>query len=244
MKLLTHILPSTFSERIIFALTILAYALLIFDMSSCKKTETPDLPEQTIPVAKTYEVQVRDTQGAAQQGVTVKLYQSEDDLLNDTLEFVTLITNENGIAFSEDSLPSMLFCKAEKGNMTNEFLDMSYHATELENSLIYEVTITTPTKTQLLCGHGSKDWLMTEYTINGASQGYEVISVLNSDSTWTDSNDRSGSWYFLNSETQIFYDYDGSGLQVTFDVVELTKDYVNFSANEWGMQIEMEMVAL
>lgn len=244
MKTLINIFPSTVSDRLLFVLTILAYALLIFDMSSCKKSELTEVVDNSDNNVREYKIQVNDINGVSQPNAIVKLYNSEENLLDDTLAFLSLTTAADGIAVTEESLPTKLYCKAEKGSRTSEFLDWYFHPVEIGNSLVYQVTIAQPNNTQLVCGHGSKSWLMTEYTINGVSQGYEVISILNSDSTWTDSNDRSGMWYFLNGETQIFYDYDGSGLEVTFDVLELTQDYVSFSSNQWGMQIEMEMTAI
>ncbi len=215
---------------------------LVIGFSSCKKDDE-NLIDDTGDVQKTYRITVTDENGATQQMATVKTYNSEEDLRNDTLETASYQTDSEGKIVLADSLELPVFAKAELGEFTSEFTTSTFTIERTEELVDYQLQLAETTPMQRLCGHGSKDWLMTEYILNGNAQPYEVLSALHDDGTWTDSNDRSGTWSFGTDFTTINYDYTGSGLEVAFDIVTLTSDTAHFEAEQFGMSIELIMTA-
>ena len=201
---------------------------------SCKK----DDPEPTDTLHK---IVVTDHSGQAQENAEIKLFHSHSDLIADTNSYLTLHTDASGsVVLPESQVLNTLICRATKGSLTSEFTAFEYTSSDK----VYSIIIKQPSGDQLLCGHGSKNWLMTGYKINGTSQPYVVTSTLNSDGTWTDTNGNSGAWHFANNNTELIYDYTSSGMVVTFTVLELTADFISLTSVQSGMTIDMEMTAV
>lgn len=215
--------------RSIFLLFILALAFV-----SCKK-------EKAEQIKTGHQILVKDNSGQAQANAEIRLYHSVSDVIADTNSYLTLQTDAAGtVTLPENEVQDTLICRATKGSLTSEFTASKYTAT----SNTYSIIVSQPSDDQLLCGHGSKKWLMTSYSINRTPQPYVVTSTLNADGTWTDTNGNSGTWQFANNNAELVYDYTNSGMVVTFSVLELTADFISLKANQSGMIIEMEMTAV
>lgn len=214
-----------------FAFLILGISLILV---SCKK-------EKVTAEDTAHRIVVKDATGQVQANAEVVLFHSAADLLADTSAYLTLHTGTDGsVIVPENQVANTLICRAEKGTLTSEFLGFEY--THVNRT--YAITIQQPSDDQLLCGHGSKKWIMTGYKINGTPQSYVVTSTLNADGTWTDTNGNSGNWHFTNNNTELVYDYTSSGMTVTFTVQELTADFISLKSIQSGMTIEMEMTAV
>lgn len=198
---------------------------------SCKKEKQADNKKQ---------ITVQNENGEKESNASVKIFSSVSDLIADTNAVSIFQSNENGSVILPENTPNTIICLVRKGERTSEFIATEY--TGVNNN--YIVTVNFPSKTQLLCGHGSKKWLMTGYSINGVPQSYVVTSTINSDGTWTDTNGNSGAWHFNDDNTELIYDYSGSGMTVTFKVMAFTKDYIKLQSIQSGMTIDMEMTAI
>jgi len=204
-----------------------------FALVSCKKQEIvlPEFPGSRLCV--------RNGSGELQENASVKLFHSVQDLIADTNAYLSLQTDETGYVTLPPAHPDTLICLATKNTLSSEFVAFAY--TPVFN--VYAVEVGQPTGAQLLCGHGSKQWLMTHYSINGAPQPYTVTSTLNADGTWWDTNGNSGAWHF-NGDTELVYDYTGTGMTVAFTVLEFTSKFIQLEANQSGTLIAMEMTAV
>lgn len=214
--------------------------IAVSGLISCKKEV---IKEQPSSVAKT-EIIVTDESGAVQGNSEVKIYLSENDLLKDTLVVQTLITDAEGRIVLEIVKNDTLYAIAGKGQLTSEFSSLSFLPEVTGSRTVYRIKMRQPTKTEWLCGHGSKKWFMDGYTMNGSYSSYPVTSVLYEDGTWTDSNGRSGNWQFANNETQLIYDYFGNGMNLTFTITEFNEDFINLYFNQMGYSIGMSMTAV
>jgi len=212
--------------------------LLLFIISllgfACKKEKQGDL------TGNQKQITVQNENGGKESNASIKIFASVSDLIADANVVSVFQSNENGIAVLPENTPNTIICLVRKGEKTSEFIAMEY--TAVSNN--YAITISLPSSAQLLCGHGSKKWLMTGYSINGVPQSYVVTSTINSDGTWTDTNGNSGTWHFENNNTELVYDYSGSGMTVVFTVLEFTKNYIRLQSVQSGMTIDMEMTAV
>lgn len=198
---------------------------------SCKE------PAQAEP---DYIISVGDDSGAMQVGAEVRLFHSVADLkANVNPYFVTQTNGDGWCVLPEGFVTDSLICLAQKGPLTSKFKAFKYTAPHRA----YNVIVSQPEELHLLCGYGSKQWLMTSYSINGTPQSYVVTSTLNDNGTWSDTNGNAGTWHFENNHTQLVYDYT-SGLVVTFDVLELTEGFIKLKGNQSGNVIDMEMTAV
>lgn len=212
--------------------------LLLFIVSllsvACKKEKQTDL------TGNQKQITVQNENGEKESNASVKIFASVSDLIADTNAVSMFQSNENGIAVLPENTTNTIICLVQKGEKTSEFISTQY--TGVNNN--YTITISLPSSNQLLCGHGSKKWLMTGYSINGVPQSYVVTSTINSDGTWTDTNGNSGTWHFENNNTELVYDYSGSGMTVVFTVLEFTKNDIRLRSVQSGMTIDMEMTAV
>lgn len=201
----------------------------------------PACKRDKVTLENVHTITVKNAAGEPQPDAQVKLFYSVSDLMADTNAYLSLTTGSSGsVLLPGSNYPESLICKAEKGTLTSEFTAMQYTA----SNRTFQVVISQPSSAQCLVGHGTKQWLMTSYSINGSPQNYVVTSTLNADGTWTDSNGNAGSWHFAGNDQQLVYDYTSSGMTIVFDVLELTKSLVRLKSVQPGMTIEMEMTAV
>jgi|GEM_PF-2782945 len=210
-------------------------ALLILSLFvSCKK-------EKTNPaMATTGKIVVTNSAGQPEGGATVSLFHSTQDLISGTGAYATLQTDASGTVPLPANSPDTLICLAVKNGLSSEFIAFKYPVTQH----VCNVQMAQPTGTQLLCGHGTKKWLMTSYSINGTPQSYVVTSTLYADGTWTDTNGNSGAWHFENNGTELVYDYTSSGMVVNFTILEFNATFIKLEAEQMGTLINMEMTAV
>lgn len=210
---------------------VILFIFVYFGFVSCKKE-----------VAKT-EIIVTNESGVIQGNTKVKIYLSANTLLNDTLVYKTFVSNIEGKILLDFKLDT-LYALAENGQLTSEFSSLYFLPETTGKHTVYKIKMRQPTKTEWLCGHGSKKWFMDGYTMSGSYSSYPVTSTLNEDGTWTDSNGRSGNWQFTNNETQLIYDYFGNGTNLTFTITEFNQNFINLSFDQMGYSIEMSMTAV
>ncbi len=208
---------------------ILLTAFAVF-ISSCKKQEKAD---------DSYTIFVTDNGGNLQPDASINVYHSVEELKSDSNPTVLSANGDGFFTLPDHLVADSLICRAEKGTLTSEFNAFKY----APYNRMYKIVVRHPGGDQLLCGHGSKNWIMTSYSVNGVPTPYNVTSTLNADGTWTDSNGNSGNWHFENGFSELIYDYTSSGMTVNFEVQELTADFISLRGMQSGMVIDMEMTA-
>jgi len=114
---------------------LISFLFLVINIQ-CTEKEYVD-----VDVNPQLEISVIDINGNAVNGVTVKLFQTEDDLISKENEVQTKTADSEGKVVFEDLNEEVYYFYAEKGELNNYF-DIVTFSKPLENNQILTITCT------------------------------------------------------------------------------------------------------
>lgn len=189
---------------------------------------------------------VVDTAGNPLSDAKVLIYDTKRKWRMDSCSIAKpVLTDANGQVEIKSLLPIEYWFNVKKDYLNNRFT-LKNTTTAIDTNQITDIDVTIRNLTQnelYLCGLcDNKVWITDSMVIYGSSQQYDADSKLLSDGTWSDSNGRSGFWWFNSDETELTYDYDpNSSNQVTATNLTITDTSFVGDMDMSGIQITYYM---